>query len=235
MLKSPMSDMGLPQEKLNGIYRGVVEDNNDPLKAGRCKVRIFQIHSQSQTVEATDGISTDGLPWAQPVLGLIEGSTNKFGLWCVPLVGSHVFCFFEAGNPMQPRYFASAPAIQGGTPDFDTQSGEYPHNIVLHVHGGHIIEIDSTPSNKRIRVYHNTGTEMIIDKDGNINITGVKNENKELSEKETINIGSDKSETVGGNSTLTISGNYNITVSGSATINVSGACNVKGNPINLNT
>lgn len=57
-------------------YRAVVEDNNDPLKVGRVKVRIFGMHSSNNenSDEPFNNISTDSLPWAE-----VEGST-EFGL-----------------------------------------------------------------------------------------------------------------------------------------------------------
>jgi len=241
---------------------GWFEDNNDPDEAGKCRIRIFGVHSPVKIKSSLDGIPTDELPWAQPCLGLIEGSVSLYGLWSVPLQGSHVFVFFESGNILQPRFFATAPGIPDnspnpilgfndpageypaaiGAPDWDAGLGQYPHNLVLHVHGGHIVEIDSTPTDKRIRIYHDTGTYVLIDKDGNININGVKNETKDIAENETINIGSDKTEaitgsateTVNANKTISVSGNFNITVSGNATIAVTGAATITGNPISLN-
>jgi hypothetical protein len=40
MLKSPTEDLKVEQPNLRGFFRGVVEDNKDPLKAGRVRVRI---------------------------------------------------------------------------------------------------------------------------------------------------------------------------------------------------
>jgi len=48
-----------------GIFRGIVEDNSDPLDSGRVRVRIWQLHTE-------DGkeLPVDSLPWAEPALGL---------------------------------------------------------------------------------------------------------------------------------------------------------------------
>jgi phage gp45-like len=278
IIKNEYTDMTLPKDKLFGIYRGVVEDNNDPEQAGRCRVRIFGIHTSQKTKDVLEGVPTEELLWAEPIYGLIEGSISNYGVWGVPLQGSHVMVFFENGNILQPRYFGTVPGGSSSPPadtlrgfvdpagaypdktgpDYDKGLGQYPHNIVLHVHGGHIIEVDSTPDNKRIRIYHNAGTYFIIDNEGNIEIYGVKNRTKTIEENETININgnknetvvgdvtenfqSDKSETVTGNVTegyqsnqqTTVSGNLQITVSGNCNINVTGSCNITGNPINLN-
>lgn len=112
MIKNSLESLRPQEEKLTGIYRGVVEDNkNDPEKAGRCRIRIFNIHTKNTIKDYFDGIPTEELPWAEPVMGLFEGSVSGFGSWSIPLQGSHVFVFFENGNPMEPRYFATVPGI----------------------------------------------------------------------------------------------------------------------------
>jgi hypothetical protein len=113
MLKNEFKDMTLPREKLYGIYRGVVEDNrSDPEKAGRCKIRIFGIHSKSRVLDANkmDGIPIEDLPWAEPACPIF-GGVSKIGIFGIPTQGSHVFVFFENGHILQPRYFATAPGL----------------------------------------------------------------------------------------------------------------------------
>lgn len=198
-VKNEFGDMTLPKEKLYGIYRGVTEDNADPLQAGRCRVRIFGIHSQSTTKEQTDGIPTAELPWAEPALNVVEGALTGFGLFAVPLVGSHVYVFFEQGNHMNPRYFAAVP----GASDWGAGAGTYPHNLVLAVHGGHYIELDSSSGAERIKIYHKSGTLTEVVADGSITITGVNNE--------TINISQNVSKTVGGTWVINVTGNTDLT------------------------
>lgn len=109
MIKNNPQDFMPKDDKLHGIYRGVVEDNKDPEKMGRCKIRIFGVHTEKKLKEDLEGIPTEELPWSEPVLSLFEGSVSGFGQWTVPLQGSHVFLFFENGNILQPRFFASIP------------------------------------------------------------------------------------------------------------------------------
>lgn len=67
------------------FYKGVIEDNKDPLQAGRVRVRIFGIHSEDKKA-----LPTENLPWASvdsPNImgGLIQGmgmsSVLRQGLW----------------------------------------------------------------------------------------------------------------------------------------------------------
>jgi len=51
-------------------WMGVVEDRNDPLQVGRCRVRILGSHSESKT-----SIPTEDLPWAHPIIPLNESSS----------------------------------------------------------------------------------------------------------------------------------------------------------------
>ena len=115
---------------LNGIYRGVIENNNDPDMLGRCKIRVWGIHDELKDEAKAEGIPTEKLPWSEPCLGLMEGSVSGAGLFSVPLQGSHVFLFFEGGNWQSPRYFASAPALPTEAPDptkgFNDPAGEFP-------------------------------------------------------------------------------------------------------------
>lgn len=245
MVKNEFKDLSLPKNTLDGIYRGVIENNKDPLKAGRCKIRVFGIHSLNKIATATDGIPTDDLPWAQPALSLIEGSISKYGFFGVPLQGSHVFLFFENGNILQPRYFATVPAIPTekpnsnkgfsdpdgiypevlNVPDWDTRNGEYPHNVVLSVHSGHYFEFDSTPDNERIKIFHRTGTYVEIDKDGNIFLNGVKNQTDTITDNRTA--------TIGGKWTVNITGETNINCTGSITIESSNSITLKAPTITL--
>lgn len=111
MFKNSPSEMKPEVEKLRGFFRGVIEDNEDPLKMGRCRIRVFGLHTKKTIKTETDGIPTNELPWFEPCLPIIEGSISGFGMWSVPVQGSHVMVFFENENPQLGRYFASLPGI----------------------------------------------------------------------------------------------------------------------------
>ena len=107
--KLSLSDMQIPTGRLDGFFRGVVEDNKDPNGNGACRIRIFGVHTATKIQTDKDGIPTDQLPWAQQITGLGGNASSS-----VPKTGSYVFLFFENGNPSQPRYFGVAPGTEKG-------------------------------------------------------------------------------------------------------------------------
>lgn len=73
----------------NKIFLGVVEDNNDPKRLGRVKVRIPLYF---------ENIATENIPWASPWKDL---SGNEFS---APDIGKIVSVVFDQGNPYLPEY-----------------------------------------------------------------------------------------------------------------------------------
>lgn len=67
------TDFGSEDFTFPGMYRAIVEDNQDPADVGRVRVRIFGIHSFNPK-DAPDGVPpdvgtpVDHLPWAEPCL-----------------------------------------------------------------------------------------------------------------------------------------------------------------------
>ena len=272
MIKTNMSDFNPEKEQLNKIYRGVIEDNNDPLKMGCCRIRVWGIHTEAKEPTPTNGIPTEELPWAEPAMGLFEGSISGFGAWCVPLQGSHVFLFFEAGNILQPRYFATVPGITKEKPNSnngfsdpsdtyptDTRLGEsdfhrlsrgestktivdhknnnldedivkadgktwnepksayaaeYPHNIVFTTHSGITIELDNTPAEERIHIFHPSNSYVEIDNKGNTVIKSANDKYEIVMGEKNIHIKSDLNTTISGNKTEYIEGNRIVKIDG---------------------
>jgi len=113
-----------------GIFMGVVENNNDPDRAGKVQVRILGLHSENKNKSNTDGIPTNELPWAVPAVPIAEGGTSGSGMFSVPVQGSWVALFFIGGDHNYPCYFASIagnpktkrPASKG----FSDPDGIYP-------------------------------------------------------------------------------------------------------------
>jgi len=83
-----------------GVYRGVVQHNNDPLNKGRLRVRVPQVLAN----ETTDWA------WFAETPNLNTG---------VPAVGQGVWVMFEGGNPSYPIWIGAfnntASVIDGGS------------------------------------------------------------------------------------------------------------------------
>lgn len=114
------------------FYEGMVEDNNDPEKMGRLKIRIFGIHThEKNNGDEFQSIKTEDLPWAE-MAGQIGAVSDDYGTWNIPEVGTPVWCFFrdETGFKQFPVYFATIPKIIKETPDtnkgFSDPEGEVP-------------------------------------------------------------------------------------------------------------
>jgi hypothetical protein len=71
-------------------YYGIVEDRQDPLKIGRVRVRVHQIHSSNKM-----HLSTPDLPWAQVMLPTTSAGLSGFGTQHGLVEGSTVVLFFK--------------------------------------------------------------------------------------------------------------------------------------------
>ena len=84
----------------NKTYIGTVEDNNDPKKLGRCKIRVLDIFDEKDKNDKYE-ISVEDLPWATPWKDV---NGNNFNL---PEKGKVVTVVFEDGNKNNPEYISS--------------------------------------------------------------------------------------------------------------------------------
>jgi hypothetical protein len=81
-------------------YLGVVEDNNDPKKAGRCRIRVMDVFDGKDNNNEYQ-IKKEDLPWAFPWKDLNGNAFN------VPDIGKIVIVVFENGNQNTPEYISS--------------------------------------------------------------------------------------------------------------------------------
>jgi predicted chitinase len=100
---------------------GVVEDRNDPLRLGRCRVRIIGYHTENNEV-----LPTSDLPWALPVMPANSAGTSGVGWSPTGAVeGSWVVGFFADGeNGQHPMFFGTVGAIPGGLASADCADTE---------------------------------------------------------------------------------------------------------------
>lgn len=78
-------------------WMGVVEDRNDPLFLGRCRVRIMGYHNPSKAE-----LPTVDLPWAYPMQPITSAAMTGIGQAPVgPVEGTTVMGFFRDGDDCQ--------------------------------------------------------------------------------------------------------------------------------------
>jgi predicted chitinase len=89
------------------IYTGVVENREDPLKIGRCQVRIVGLHTEDKTK-----LPTKDLPWAHPMAPTTSASMNGIGWTPVgPVTGTWVALIFTDDDQQQPLMLGTLPGI----------------------------------------------------------------------------------------------------------------------------
>lgn len=86
---------------------GVVEDRNDPLKLGRCRIRCVGWHSENKMQ-----LPTNMLPWAVPIIPI-----NSSVVYA-PKEGDMIFGFFVDGeNAQEPVMIGGLPGIPLKSPN----------------------------------------------------------------------------------------------------------------------
>jgi hypothetical protein len=155
-------------------YIGKIEDNNDPDKLGRCKVRVFGVFG--------DEINTDDLPWAIPENGFVG---SKIGSFIVPNIDTVVRVYFDQNNIYSPIYTTKVLDITNQStrkdedyPDtmvmFETDEGEYhivnrkQSTTEYHCANGLYVQVDSEGNLLLDSSECETGEIRLQDKNGNI-------------------------------------------------------------------
>ena len=116
-------------------WQGVGEDRIDPLKLGRCRVRILGYHTDNK-VEGV-GIPTEHLPWATPSQPITSAAMNGIGTTPMgPVEGTWVFGFFRDGkNAQEPVMMATFGGIPETKPNstlgFNDPNDKYPQSASL--------------------------------------------------------------------------------------------------------
>lgn len=91
----------------SGFYTGVVENRDDPLQLGRCKVRVVGVHTEDKSL-----LPTADLPWAFPIQPITSAALNGIGVSPVGLVpGTWVIVSFQDESKQFPIIFGSIGGI----------------------------------------------------------------------------------------------------------------------------
>lgn len=144
-LKDQLRSEGLESMGLfYSVYRGTVQDNNDPKNMGRLVVSCQAIYGDELHEY-----------WAFP-RGMVAG--NGTGIFWVPSVGDMVFVSCEGGNPRFPMWEYAYP-LEGKQP-----SGATIKKKVFLTPAGQRIELDE--ENDSIDITSNSGFHVKVKTDG---------------------------------------------------------------------
>jgi hypothetical protein len=126
-------------------YVGVVENNDDPKKIGRCQIRVLDVF---------DNFKVEDLPWASPWKDL---NGNQFN---IPDKGKVVTIVFENGNLNNPEYISSDHYNQNLENKLQQLNNEdylsmkaliYDHKTQIYVNESEGVKIDHKFNNLNIR------------------------------------------------------------------------------------
>jgi len=143
-----------------GIYRGKVVGNDDPDVQGDPDPQ-GRLRVQVRSVGDTEGVSRLAYP-------IFSFAGAGYGFKNLPPVDSFVYVFFENGRLDAPLWFGGWYA-QDQMPE-DLAAAESFGWITP---GGHKVVLDEQDGEEYIKVEHQNGAIINIDKDGNIFITNV--------------------------------------------------------------
>ena len=104
-------------------------------------------------------------------------------------------------------------------------NAKYPFNEVHESEAGHILEIDDTPNNERIHVYHCAGSFVEIDRNGTM-VRKIVGDNYEILERNGfVHIKGAVSITVDGNANISVGNNCELQVNGAMNASIGGDAN----------
>ena len=122
------------------LYYGVVENRKDPLKLGRCQVRIVGLHTHDKAV-----LPTEELPWATPMQPVTSAAMNGIGWSPVgPVEGTSVIIMFADLDQQQPIMLGTI----GGIPQSKSASVALEDSDNIATDGGVITTPDGKPVTK---------------------------------------------------------------------------------------
>ena len=227
--------------RYNQRYNGVVEDNNDPERIGRCKIRVMGLY---------DGIDVDHLPWALPdftFVGSVKGS------FVVPENGAVVNVYYDDNDIYQPRYFSKTLDLtninfeadknedypdsmvfweteNGSFSKFNRRKGEYSlktHNgVFIKIFESGVIEVSNDSTDVGDLTLNLRGNFNIANPFGNINIFTNNFNLSGFGDMNIINNGSTKIHTLE-NAELLVNGNCDVIAGGQTKITAKDKCTVE--------
>ena len=141
----------LNQRRAFGKYRGFVNDNADPEKLARVKLRVPALLGEAET------------GWALPCLPC--GGLANQGFFSVPGVGAQVWVEFEGGNLDFPIWTGTFWQQSGDAPE---EAQDPPTTQVLRTAKGHVFLLEDKDDAEEVKLLHSAGAMLDLDRDGNV-------------------------------------------------------------------
>lgn len=135
-------------------YLGMVEDNEDPEKLGRLRVRIGLF----------EDYATEELPWACPTLGTHGNSSSAGGL-NVPEKGSQVRIYFPSHDLTAPYYMGAELNNLNKTTFFDD---DYPNTYGYKDSRGNFVKVNK--ARDTVQFQHSSTSNLKIAPDGSMQV-----------------------------------------------------------------
>lgn len=144
-------------------YIGVVEDNNDPLKHGRCRVRVHGLY---------DDIATKDLPWALPKLSIPFGVKGSF---IVPEIGTVVEVNFDDGDIYEPCF--GSKIVDTKNMNFTADKDEdYPNSMIIYeTSNGDYLKVNRSKGEFILKT--GAGVFLKLSQNGDIQLSNDSSEN----------------------------------------------------------
>ena len=136
-------------------YLGYVEDNQDPEKLGRVRVRVAPYSD----------LKTEDLPWASPQLGSCGNSASAGGL-NIPEIGSQVRVTFPSRDFTAPYYSGAELNEVSKTTFFDD---DYPNTYGYKDSIGNFVKVNKARGT--VQFQHSSSTNLQIAPSGSIKVS----------------------------------------------------------------
>lgn len=99
------------------FHYGVVENRSDPLKLGRCQVRVVGLHTHDKSQ-----LPTADLPWAHPMQSVTSAAMNGIGSSPIgPVEGTSVIIIFADHDNQQPIMIGTVGGIPSAPAPIDQE------------------------------------------------------------------------------------------------------------------
>lgn len=146
------------ESRFYGKYRGTVDDNRDPERLGRVKLRVPSVLGDCVT------------DWAWPCLPY--GGKADQGMFFVPDEGARVWVEFEEGNLDLPLWVGTFWARPDGETEIPAEAQvmeeSEPSRRVLKTSSGHVLELSDVEGEERVVLRHRDGAVLSMDEHGSV-------------------------------------------------------------------